>query len=285
MHYAASLLIFTALAAAQSVPPAIFTDPPADKAHPAKMTVIHIPTHGLLINGVVYSPTGAGPHPTIVICHGLPGNEKNLDLAQALRRAGWNAVTFNYRGSWGSPGNFRFAQNLEDANAVLAYLRANASTLGVDTRRIVLAGHSMGGWVVAHTAAQDHALIGAILISASDMGRSGTRPPDRLLKSMADDLESLNGTTAETMAAELRDNAQAFRMENAAAGLAPLPLLALTADDGLAPDATALVKAIEAKGGHQATVKHFATDHSFSDHRIALESEIINWLAALLKQN
>ena len=286
MKYAASLLILTALVgAAQSVPPSIFTDPPADKAHPAKMTVIHIPTHGLLINGVVYQASGAGPHPTIVICHGLPGNEKNLDLAQAVRRAGWTAVTFNYRGSWGSPGNFRFAQNLEDANAVLAYLRANAATLGVDTQRMVLAGHSMGGWVVAHTAAQDHALIGAILISASDMGRAGTRPPDRLLKSMADDLESLNGTTAETMAAELRDNAQAFRMENAAAGLAQIPLLALTADDGLAPDAAALVKAIEAKGGHQAIVKHFATDHSFSDHRIALESEIINWLAALLKQN
>ena len=286
MKHAASLLILTALgAAAQSVPPAIFTDPPADKAHPAAMTVIHIPTHGLLINGVVYQPPGAGPHPTIVICHGLPGNEKNLDLAQALRRAGWNAVTFNYRGSWGSPGNFRFTQNLEDANAVLAYLRANASTLGVDTRRIALAGHSMGGWVVAHTAAQDHAIIAAILISAADMGREGTDPPKRLLASMADDLESLNGVTAESMAAELRDNAAAFRMENASAGLAQIPLLALTADDGLAPDASALVKAIEAKGGHQATVKHFTTDHSFSDHRIALESEIITWLAALLKHN
>ena len=288
MNYAASLLILTALGAgAQSVPPAIFTDPPFDKAHPAKMTVIHIPTHGLLINGVVYQASGAGPHPTIVICHGLPGNEKNLDLAQALRRAGWNAVTFNYRGSWGSPGNFRFAQNLEDAKAVLAFLRdpANVATLGIDTTRIALAGHSMGGWVVAHTAAQDRALIGAVLISASDMGRAGTRPPDRLLKSMADDLESLNGVTAESMAAELRDNAQAFRMENAATGLAQVPLLALTADDGLAPDAAALIKAIEAKGGLQTTVKHFTTDHSFSDHRIALESEIINWLAGLLKHN
>jgi pimeloyl-ACP methyl ester carboxylesterase len=288
MHYAASLLILTALAgAAQSVPPAIFTDPPVDKAHPAKMTVVHIPTHGLLINGVVYSPSGAGPHPTIVICHGLPGNEKNLDLAQALRRAGWNAVTFNYRGSWGSPGNFRFAQNLEDARAVLAFLRdpANVAALRIDTQRIVLAGHSMGGWVVAHTAAQDHGLIGAIVISAADMGRTGSGPPDRLLRSMADDLESLNGVTAESMAAELRDNAGTFRMENAAAGLAQIPLLALTADDGLAPDATALVNAISAKGGHQATIKHFATDHSFSDHRIALESEIINWLAGLIKQN
>ena len=99
---------------AQSVPPAIFTDPPADSAHPAGMTVLHIPSHGVLINGLVYSPPGAGPRPTLVICHGLPGNEKNLDLAQAVRRAGWNAVTFNYRGSWGSPGQFRFAQNLQE---------------------------------------------------------------------------------------------------------------------------------------------------------------------------
>ena len=145
----AILAATSSAALAQSVPAAIFTDPPSDAVHPAKMTVLHIPSHSLLINGLIYQPPGAGLHPTIVICHGLPGNEKNLDLAQALRRAGWNAVTFNYRGSWGSPGNFRFAQNLEDAPAVLAYLRdpANATKLGIDTQRIVIAGHSMGGWV------------------------------------------------------------------------------------------------------------------------------------------
>ncbi len=58
------------------------------------MTVLHIPSHGVAINGVLYSPAGVGPHPTLVLCHGLPGNEKNLDIAQAVRRAGWNAVTF-----------------------------------------------------------------------------------------------------------------------------------------------------------------------------------------------
>src|SRR5579862_1167515 len=114
-----TLVVLIALSAtstfalAQSVPAAIFTDPPADAAHPAKLAVLHIPTHGVLINGIVYQPSGAGPHPTLVICHGFPGNEKNLDLAQAVRRAGWNAVTFNYRGSWGSPGAFRLAQNLD----------------------------------------------------------------------------------------------------------------------------------------------------------------------------
>ena len=98
------------------------------------MAVLHIPSGGVEINGVAYLAAGAGPHPTVVICHGLPGNEKNLDLAQAIRRAGWNAVTFNYRGSWGSPGVFRFGQNPQDADAVLAYLAdpANAKALGVD---------------------------------------------------------------------------------------------------------------------------------------------------------
>src|SRR6266403_1108851 len=270
-------------ALAQSVPAAIFTDPPADAAHPAKMTVLHIPSHGVLINGIAYQPAGAGLHPTLVICHGLPGNEKNLDLAQAVRRAGWNAVTFNYRGSWGSPGVYRFTQNLEDADAVLAYLRdpSTATRLGIDTQRIAIAGHSMGGWVVAHTAAHDPALIGAILISAGDMGRLGEEPQDRLMADMADNMEGLSGVTAQSMADEDRANAKAFRMENAAPGLTQTPLLVLPSDDGLAPDSDALVHAIEAKGGHKVTTIHVATDHGWSDHRIALESAILTWLAGL----
>lgn len=247
------------------------------------MTVLHIPSHGLLINGVAYQASGAGLHPTLVICHGLPGNEKNLDLAQAVRRAGWNAITFNYRGSWGSPGNFRFAQNLEDAPAVLAFLRdpVNAAKLGIDPRRIVLAGHSMGGWVAALTASKDPGLLGAILISAADMGRSADAPRDRAVAMMADDMEALAGVTAESMADEVRANAKAFRLENAIPGLVSMPLLAITSNDGLAPEADALVAAIQAKGGKKIATKHFATDHSYSDHRIALESEIITWLGGL----
>ncbi len=274
--------LFQGAALAQSVPPAIFTDAPPDKAHPAKMTVVHIPDHGLLINGVVYQASGAGPHPTLVICHGLPGNEKNLDLAQAVRRAGWNAVTFNYRGSWGSPGSFRFAQNPEDAAAVLEYLRtpSNAATLGIDTRRIVLAGHSMGGWVTAMTASKDSGLAGAILISAADMGRlRGTR--ERQVAAMADDMESLAGVTPEMMADEITANAKAFSIGNAAPGLAKLPLLVITSDDGLATQAAGLVKEIATSGGKNIRTVHIATDHSYSDHRIALESEVLQWLAGL----
>jgi pimeloyl-ACP methyl ester carboxylesterase len=282
LKFCSTLLVSAALA--QSVPSSISTDPKPDSAHPAKMTVLHIPSHGVAINGLVYQPSGAGPHPTLVICHGLPGNEKNLDLAQAVRRSGWNVVAFNYRGSWGSPGNFSFSQSLEDADAVLAFLRdpAQAASLGIDTRRIAIAGHSMGGWVVAHTAAHDHSLIGAIIISAGDMGHDGEQPRARVVAEMADNMESLAGITAESMADQVIKNAKAFRMTNAAPGLVSVPLLALTADDGLAPDTDALVKAIRERGGKKVTDRQVATDHSWSDHRIALESIVITWLQALL---
>jgi pimeloyl-ACP methyl ester carboxylesterase len=277
------LLSSAGAALAQTVPPAIFTDPPADQAHPAAMTVLHVPTHGLLINGVLYSPPGAGAHPTLVICHGLPGNEKNLDLAQAVRRAGWNAVTFNYRGSWGSPGSFRFAQNLQDADAVLAYLRdpSNAAKLGIDPKRMAIAGHSMGGWVVAHTAAHDHALSGAILISMADMGLVGGRPRAQAVAAMADDMETLADVTAESMVDELTAHAKEFVVTGTAAGLAQIPVLAITSNDTLASQTDALVAAIKAKGGTRVAVAHLDTDHGYSDRRIALESIVITWLSGL----
>lgn len=277
------LLVVSATAYSQSVPSAIYTDPPMDPSHPAEMVVLHIPSHGVLINGLAYTPSGAGLHPTIVICHGLPGNEKNLDLAQAVRRAGWNAVTFNYRGSWGSPGSYSFAQNLEDADAVLAYLRVpkNAAQLQIDTKRIVLAGHSMGGWVTVMTAAHDHALSGAILISAADMGQLGGMEHSKLVAEMADNMEGLAGVTAESMASEDAKNAQAFAFSNAISGLKDVPLLVLSANDGLAPQTNALIEAIQAEGGHNIKSIHVATDHSWSDHRIFLESTVIDWLSAL----
>lgn len=282
---AAALVVVAAPLRAQQVPAAIYTDPPHDAAHPARMEVLHIPSGGVKINGVAYLAAGAGAHPTFVLLHGLPGNEKNLDLAQAVRRAGWNAITFNYRGSWGSPGNFRFAQNLEDADAVLAYLRdpANARTLGIDTTHLVLGGHSMGGWVTVLDAAHQHGLRGAVLISASDMGSEGGAPRDRLVAGMADNMESLAGTSAAQMADELIANGSRWTFQTAYAGLAHVPLLVITSNDGLAPSNDSLVAAVRARGNAHVTTAHFATDHSYSDQRIALESAVIRWLQTMAR--
>ena len=261
---------------------ALFTDPPATAAPRARMEVLHVPSGGVEINALAYLAAGPGPHPTIIICHGWPGNEKNLDLAQALRRAGWNAVTFNYRGAWGSPGQFRFAQNPEDARAVLAMLRRPdmAARLGIDTSRIVLAGHSMGGWVTAMVASQDQGLAGAILISAANMGLLAGLPADRLEAEAASNSEGLAGTSPALQATELREHAADFDLRPRAAGLARQPLLVLTSDDGLKAATDPLVAAARAAGG-RVSEGHQATDHSWSDARLALAARVHDWLQAL----
>jgi len=275
-----SVLFAGSSLAAQSAPKAIWTDPPHDKQHPARMEVLHVPSGGVKINGIALVAAGAGVHPTLVFLHGLPGNEKNIDLLQAARRAGWNAVTINYRGSWGSPGDFRFDNTLADATALLAFLRdtANARRLGVDTTRLVLAGHSMGGWVTALTAARDRALAGAILISPANMGAEGAVTREQAVALMADNMESLAGGTAETFADDLRKGADARHWSRAVSGLSTLPMLVLTSDDGLAPGADSLVASVRRAGNRRVTVIHEATDHSWSDRRIALESAVLRWL-------
>lgn len=102
--------------------------------------------------GTLYTAAGEGLHPVVLLLHGIPGNEQNADLAQALRRAGFSVLLFHYSGSWGSDGSYSFAHDLEDANTVLDYILADESH-DFDTARIFAVGHSLGGFACAHLAA------------------------------------------------------------------------------------------------------------------------------------
>ncbi len=286
-----ALLLVAALhcltaSAVESIPKAVIADPPADPKFPARLEVIHVPSGGVRINGVVYVASGERPHPAFVFFHGLPGNEKNLDLAQAVRRAGWTAVTVNYRGSWGSPGSFRFAQNLEDARATLAFIRSpdNARRLSIDPTRVALGGHSMGGWVAAQTLAQDSTLLGAVVISAGDFGAMGLRARqnrEAVIAVMNDNRESLAGVTGESMADELKDHGKEWSFKTLAPELVHRNLLVLYGNDFVKADSLELVNDVKGAGGKTIAEDYVLTDHSWSDHRIALESLVINWLGTL----
>lgn len=270
--------------AADLPPAAIYTDPPVDTAHPARAETLHIPTAGgLKINGLAYIAAGAGAHPTVVLFHGFPGIEKNLDLAQAIRRSGWNVVTLNYRGSWGSPGNYSFLGDLEDAKAVLAYIRTPEMTakLQTDPKRLVVMGHSLGGWVTAVTAGDDPDLKGAVLISAADMAQLGALPRATRVTIAADSMETLAGVTAETLADQLT-GLKGRDFATAAPGLVNKPVLILSSDDGLRGMTDALAADVRKRGGKVTTI-HGATNHAWDSLRVRLQSEIITWLAALPK--
>lgn len=282
----AAVCFLSPAAWAERVPRAVIADAPQDRAHPARQDVLHIPTAGLDINGLILVASGAGPHPVFVLFHGLPGNEKNLDLAQSVRRAGWTVVTINYRGSWGSPGAFRFANTLEDAKATLAYLRRPeiVAKYALDPARIAIGGHSMGGWVTAHTLAGDPALLGGVLISAGDLGRAGKAPPERraeLVAFMNDSRETLNGATGETMVDELMGPHAEWTLPALAPTLKDRRVLVLYSADFVKADSENLIAAMQAAGATRMQTRFEDTDHSWSDKRIALQAAVVNWLEAL----
>lgn len=138
-----------------------------DSLHPAGLEELQFVSSGDTIFGFEYVANGPGPHPTVVLLHGLPGNERNLDVAQHLRRSGFNVVFFDYRGSWGSSGKFSFENCLGDTEAVLGFLTdpANKVRLRVDTKNIFLLGHSMGAGLALINGINDDRVKGIIAVS------------------------------------------------------------------------------------------------------------------------
>jgi pimeloyl-ACP methyl ester carboxylesterase len=258
-------------------------------AQPASMEEVAIPSHGSRMNGLVYLAAGAGPHPVVVFLHGYPGNEKNLDLAQAVRRAGFDAVYFDYRGMWGSGGTFSFGHGLEDTQTVLAWVRANAAKYHFDTRRIAIVGHSFGGWLALLTAPHEPRTVCVAALAAWNIRWLGQRfaghPDER-----KSNLDYFRYTTepggpvraaATDLANEMAAHAE-WDYLKLAHPLAehPLLLVAATRDspDEDVPMHESLERAVRAAGGKQVTFVRYDDDHPFSSHRIELANVLVKWL-------
>jgi len=95
-----------------------------DKNSPAAMSELFIPSEGALLAGFIYKANGPRKHPTLLLLHGYPGNERNLDLAQVVRAHGWNVIYFDYRGSWGSQGQFSFKNCVKDVVNVVNFCKS-----------------------------------------------------------------------------------------------------------------------------------------------------------------
>ena len=263
-------------------------NPAASK--PASTKQMVLPSHGGMLLGVFYLAAGAGPHPTAVIFHGFPGYEQNLDVAQFLRARGWNVLAMHYRGSWGVKGDFSFEHAAEDADTQVRFLLdpANAQKYGIDTRSVIVIGHSMGGFMAASAAAHNKQVAAAVLISAWNIGADyesrrhvGSSAPtvENEAKSLASDnnLLPLSGTNAEALAREIYEHHSALDMNNLAPAIAPRPVFVITASEGLAPSDHAFAEALRKAGDTRVTERHWDTDHSYSGVRAELSAAILEW--------
>jgi uncharacterized protein len=274
---------------AQHIPAAVISDPPPDPVHPATMASPDIPSHGAKMYAVIYIAAGEGPHPTVLLLHGFPGNEKNLDLAYSIRRAGWNVLVPFYRGAWGSSGTFSATHMVEDAQTSIDFLgdAENAKKFRIDPNRIVLVGHSMGGFVAAYATAHEPRVFGVALISAANLGPASARQrvnDPQFWKRWNDSASRLVGTTAEGLVKELDSDPTKWNYMNCVTLLKDRPILVLEADDRNTLDNQELAERLRKSGDARVTEIHMHTDHPFSDHRIAMQAAIVNWLESIIKK-
>jgi dienelactone hydrolase len=115
--------------------------------------------------GEIYLPSGIyeAPHPCVIVCHGIPGTNCNDDICQSLRRMGCVVMRLYHRGAWGSEGFYSYSHCIEDAEAVLAWIRAEAAaTYKIDRSALFLLGHSNGGNTIFNAGKKDPSLRGLI---------------------------------------------------------------------------------------------------------------------------
>ena len=115
----------------------------------------------------LWRPTGAGPHPVVLMVHGGCWQTAIADrtlmdwIAADLRAAGYAVWNIDYRGvdrpGGGYPGTFA------DVAAAADRLRAEAPRLGLALDRVVAVGHSAGGHLALWLAARGRLPAGSAL--------------------------------------------------------------------------------------------------------------------------
>ncbi|MGH2820419.1 MAG: alpha/beta hydrolase family protein, partial [Actinomycetota bacterium] len=205
--------------------------------------------------------------------HGLPGIEKNYDLALSLRELGWNALLMHYRGCWGSAGNYSLLTLQDDARAALDYLGSSGRPQ-LGPGRLALIGHSMGGYTALQTGADERVRAVAVYGAVTDPARLPFTDVGR-----ATELTSfLHGISPQTFIAEWNSLPAAFE---GAASIEPTPLLVVHGE----PDEVVSVeqsRLLEERLGTSASfVFHPDANHAFSWHRAWLRDTVLGWLTGL----
>jgi hypothetical protein len=240
-------------------------------------TGIYFDSNGYRLLGRLFLAPGDDPKPTAVLLHGLPGIEQNHDLAFALREHGWNAVIFHYRGCWGSAGVYNFGSLPDDVRACLDYLSSGENPQ-VDAGRLVVVGHSMGGWAAVIEAAADEraravAVIGPVVESGA---LTFDQHPEEYVPWLPGLSEAEFGGQWRALASDPRWNAV-----TCAPQIAPRPLLIVhAAPDDVVPVAQARLL-YDAARDPRRMILHDEANHSFTGHRPWLRQQIITWLDGL----
>ena len=224
------------------------------------------------------------PYPTVIMSHGFPGYTTNNDLELALMRAGCVVIHMNHRGAWGSEGNYLFTNLKDDLIAITkwAHNRAVADQYDIDTEKIFLVGHSMGGQSVLNAAKELPFIRGVAALAAYDIGAAFRYKMEKELFLM---IETEGQCLKMNSAAEVYENARDYREElgilNQYESLAEHPVLLVEASlDRVAPADKMMDPLCEKLKELSApvTYKAIVSTHSFAGQRMKLAKTVAEWI-------
>lgn len=171
------------------------------RPHPTT-TKVSFTSHGARCTGWLTLPASSGPHPGIVLAHGLGATHDMVmsQYEQHFARAGVATLAFDYRHTGESGGvplqHFSMRRHQQDVGAALDYLQHDIS---IDSQRVGLWGTSLGAMHVLREAAQRTDLAAVvvqcpIVHGPATLIRSGWRPAIRMTPAiLGDSLRRMRG--------------------------------------------------------------------------------------------
>jgi len=281
-RYFSSVLIGIAIlignpVTAQLMDSIVIKDIARDKTAPAGFKELFIPSGKSLMAGFIYLANGPQKHPTLLLLHGYPGNERNLDMAQIVRAHGWNVIYFDYRGSWGSQGKFSFANCVEDVKNVVSFCKVMCDSLRIDTSNIVLFGHSMGGWICLKALSQLPGIKKGFALSTWDIGGSmkNIKTEEQMMKAAKSGGEYfVLNTPLKDIFLPVLNNRSFYDLRNDASALSGKEIIML--DEHHANKELAGV--IQNTNKSYFDYETWDTDHPFTNKRVALAKKVLAFL-------
>ena len=152
---------------------------------------------GISLAASLFIPPGSGPHPGLVLCHGMPvssgvrsdmdhhslsdsGYELDYaDLAEWCAWEGFATVIFNFRGTGDSGGNFHHLGWTQDLDVIISWLREKPH---VDLNRIFLIGSSLGAAVAIYVTAHRDDVAGLVSFASPSVMLARHQPVEAVEK-------------------------------------------------------------------------------------------------------
>jgi dienelactone hydrolase len=258
-----------------------------------KSIPLEFDSNGASIHAIFYQGSGLEPLPTVILCHGFVGSNADvLGLGERLMKEGFNALAFNYRGTWGSKGMFTIANSLEDVVSAISYVKSSSAIreFNVDPSSITVLGWSYGGGMALLGSLNDPTIRRVIYIAGGNLSevarmmKQSDEFRQAILKmtdtGIAD--SGFSSLSAEELFADIFANMDKYDLVKHGEAISKKDVLIIggwhdeenTIEHHILP----LVRALQSHEAKHLEIEIFDSDHSFTDVRSQLADRIVSWL-------